>query len=68
MKKVQLVVTHHDNVVHYHPVGAPGGWKVDSSTRCIVAGKGMPRTYIPLDTVREWVVDEYEVQNPEEEF
>jgi hypothetical protein len=53
---VQLSVLYLDNITHYFP--ANGGWKVDATIRCIVIGRGMPRTYVPLDTVRSFTVED----------
>lgn len=50
----QLVVTYLDHTVMYYPVA--DGWRVDAPSRCVVIGR-MPRTYIPLDTVRSFWVE-----------
>jgi hypothetical protein len=52
---LQLVVAHADNSFSYYPV--PDGWRIDRSSGCIVIGKGVPRTYIPLDSVRSFSIE-----------
>lgn len=66
MTRVQLAVLYADNVTHYFPT--TGGWKVDPAFRCIVVGRGMPRTYIPLDAVRSFTVEDIQptTTDPEE--
>ena len=54
--RVHLVVTYNDHTVNYFPV--EGGWKIDNPHRCLVVGRGLPRTYIPLDQVRSFNVEE----------
>ena len=46
---VQLAVEYADHQTRYYPANA--GWRVDAAFRCIVIGKDLPRTYIPLDNV-----------------
>lgn len=55
--RVQLVVTYFDHQVMWYPIPAGQGWRVDNASRYIVIGK-FPRTYIPLDQVRSWNVEE----------
>lgn len=58
--KLQLVVTHTGNRIRYYPVTLEGGgWKVDTETRQIVIGLGVPRTWIPLDNVLSYAIEEY---------
>lgn len=52
---VQLVVTYNDHTVLFYPVS--DGWRISNPHRCIVIGK-MPRTYIPLDQVRSFEVEQ----------
>ncbi|MEU7771243.1 hypothetical protein AB0C44_07945 [Micromonospora taraxaci] len=52
---VQLAVEHFDHQTRYYP--ANGGWRIDAASRCIVIGKGLPRTHIPLDNVVAWRVE-----------
>jgi hypothetical protein len=54
---VQLVVTYNDHSILYYQVPEGEGWKISNPHRCIVIGS-MPRTYIPLDQVRSWVVEQ----------
>ena len=56
VSRVHLVVTYTDHTVLYFPV--EGGWKIDNPHRCLVVGRGLPRTYIPLDAVRSFDVEE----------
>jgi hypothetical protein len=54
---VQLVVTYFDHQIMYYQVPPHSGWRVDNASRCIVVGK-FPRTYIPLDQVRSFDVEQ----------
>lgn len=54
--RAQLVVTYNDNQIMYYQVGSDLSWRIDSVSRCVVIGK-MPRLYIPLDQVRNFVVE-----------
>jgi hypothetical protein len=57
-RRAQLVITYFDHQVMYFPVSYDdGGWKVDAASRCIVIGRGVPRTWIPLDQVRHWDIE-----------
>lgn len=58
MSRRQLVVTYADHMVMYYPVTADGGWKIDNPSRCLVVGRGVPRTYIPLDQVRSFQIEQ----------
>jgi len=49
--RVRLVVTHTTHQTTYYPVPPDQGWKVNVAMRCLVVGHGIPRTYIPLDSV-----------------
>ncbi|WP_346536964.1 hypothetical protein [Micromonospora sp. DPT] len=51
---VQLVVEYADHQTRYYP--ANPGWRIDAASRCIVIGR-MPRTYIPLDGVTAFHVE-----------
>lgn len=55
--RIQLVVTYNDHTIMYYPVAADQGWRISNPHRCIVIGK-MPRTYIPLDQVRSFNVED----------
>lgn len=52
---VQLAVEHFDHSTRYYPANA--GWRIDAASRCIVIGKDLPRTHIPLDNVASWRVE-----------
>jgi hypothetical protein len=52
----QLVVEYADDTRRYYPV-AGRGWRIDATSRCIVIGL-FPRTYVPLDAVRSFTVEE----------
>lgn len=56
--KTQLVVTYNDHAIMYYKVGPEHGWKIDNASRCLVIGK-FPRTYIPLDQVRSFNIENY---------
>lgn len=51
-----LVVTYFDHQVMYYSVSPDTGWRIDNPSRCLVVGK-FPRTYIPLDQVRNFVIE-----------
>ena len=53
---IQIVVTHRDNRFTFHTVPEGQGWKVDAACRCLVIGRGVPRTYVPLDGVMAFEV------------
>lgn len=55
---VQLVVEYDDHQRRYYP--AERGWRVDTAQRCIVIGRDLPRTYIPLDNVLSFDVEHYQ--------
>ena len=55
---VQLVVTYNDHTIMYYSVNMRQGWRVDAAKRCIVIGRRLPRTYIPLDSIRSWDVEQ----------
>lgn len=55
---LQLVVLHYDHTHMYYPLSmADGGWRIDHPSRCIVIGRGVPRTYVPLDGVRSFAIE-----------
>jgi hypothetical protein len=54
----QLVVTYHDRAIMYYPVDADRSWKIDPSWRCLIIGKGVPRTFVPLDQVRSFDIEQ----------
>jgi hypothetical protein len=51
VRVITIAVTHFNGQVMYHPVPEGQGWRIDPMHRCIVIGKGVPRTHVPLDTV-----------------
>jgi hypothetical protein len=56
--RLQLVILYHDHTHMYYPVSAEGGgWKIDAPSRCLVIGRGVPRTWIPLDQVRSFQIE-----------
>lgn len=55
MTYVQLAVEHADHQTRYYPVER--GWRVDAASRCIVIGRDLPRTYVPLDDVFAFTVE-----------
>lgn len=57
--RIQIVVTRPDHSIHYYPVPRDQGWRVDPVTRCIVIGRGVPRTYVPLDRADDFTVETY---------
>jgi hypothetical protein len=46
---IEIEVAYADHTMCYF--SAEDGWKVDSPSRCLVIGRGVPRMYIPLDSV-----------------
>lgn len=58
---VQLVVEYADHQTRYYP--ANPGWRVDAASRCLVIGRDLPRTYIPLDRVMAWTVEQVNPRN-----
>lgn len=57
MPEIQLVVTYNDHSTMYYPVA--NRWRIDNPSRCLVIGT-MPRTYVPLDQVRNFEVEDVE--------
>lgn len=53
--RVQLAVEYGDHQTRYYP--ANRGWRIDAASRCIVIGRDLPRTYVPLDRVTGWTVE-----------
>lgn len=61
MRTLQLVVWHKDTLMpRYYSVSADTGWRIDCDTRQIVIGRDLPRTYIPLDNVTSYQIEEIE--------
>lgn len=48
---VHVRVTYRDGTDAYYPVPPTEGWRLDTRTRELVIGKGVPRTHVPLDAV-----------------
>jgi hypothetical protein len=59
MKKIQLVVQYFNGQRGYYSIPEGQGWKVLTESRQIVVGRGVPRTFIPLDSVMCYTVEEY---------
>jgi hypothetical protein len=55
---VQIAVYYLDDTTRWYPVNEQ--WRVDTVRREIVIGRGIPRTHIPLDTVRAYHVEPYD--------
>jgi hypothetical protein len=70
-RRKQLVINYFDRVDQYHEVDqatayhevsiSEGGWKIDAEMRCLVIGR-YPRTYIPLDRVRNFRIEDIDGQ------
>jgi hypothetical protein len=58
--KVQLVVLYNDHVTMYYPIPQGQGWHVDAANRQIIIGRGLPRTAVPLDQVRNYRVENFQ--------
>jgi hypothetical protein len=56
--KLQLVVIHTGHRIRYYQIPAEGGWKVDTETRQLVIGRGVPRDFVPLDNVLSYSIEE----------
>lgn len=55
---VQLRVEYADHQRRYFP--AERGWRIDAASRCIVIGRDLPRTYVPLDGVTDFTIERSE--------
>lgn len=53
---MQIRVEYADGQTRYFP--AKDGWRVDAMKRCLVIGRGVPRTFVPLDGVTHFVIEE----------
>ena len=60
--RTQLVVTYNDHQIMYYPIPYDDGWRIDNPSRCLVIGK-FPRTYIPLDQVRSFDIQRYQIHD-----
>lgn len=56
MPQITLVVTYADHQTGYFQVPEGESWRVDPATRCLVVGRGVPRTHVPLDSVQSFDV------------
>lgn len=61
MRRVQLVVEYADQQRRYFPIPEGQGWRIDTSTRCLIIGHGTPRTLVPLDRVTDFTIETFEV-------
>lgn len=52
--RTQLVVSYADHSTRYYVIGPGSSWRIDAASRCLVIGRGVPRTYVPLDQVRSF--------------
>lgn len=57
-QRLQLAVTYADDVTRYYPVTGARGWRIDVTHRQIVIGRSVPRTMIPLDSVRAYTIEQ----------
>lgn len=48
---IQLAFTYANGETMYHPVPSGQGWRIDTTHRAVIIGKGVPRTIVPLDGV-----------------
>lgn len=55
---IHVVVEYRDHQRGFYPVPAGQSWRLDTAARCIVIGTGVPRTYVPLDSVLSFNVEE----------
>lgn len=53
------MVSYFNGTYRYYPVPPEQGWKLDTMNRCLVIGRGVPRTWIPLDNVASYIIEEY---------
>jgi hypothetical protein len=56
--QIKIVVSYADHQTGFFPVPSGEGWRVDPALRCIVIGRGVPRTLVPLDGVQCFHVEE----------
>jgi hypothetical protein len=55
--KLHLVVVHTGHRIRYYPIPETG-WKIDPEWRQIVLGVGVPRTFIPMDNILSYDIEE----------
>lgn len=56
--RVVLVVTYADHQIGFYPVDPEQGWRIDAALRCLVIGRRIPRTIVPLDNVHRIEITE----------
>jgi hypothetical protein len=57
--QLQLVVTHNNEKVTYHPVGTDRPWRIDAGLRELVIGKGVGRVMLPLCNILYYSLEQY---------
>lgn len=57
-RKLHLAVQFKNGENGYFPVSSARGWRINSASREIIVGKGVPRTHIPLDNVLYYDIEE----------
>lgn len=55
---IQLVVWHRGTHSPAFYTVPDSGWRIDAEVRMLVLGKGVPRTFIPLDNIRSFDIEE----------
>jgi hypothetical protein len=63
MKLVNLQVLHTDGTYTYYQINNRG-WRIDVPSRLLVVGRGLERTIVPLDTVRNVSFEVTETPDP----
>jgi hypothetical protein len=58
VSRVQIIVEYADHEFRYFPVSE--SWRIDAAQRCLIIGRGLPREYVPLDSVRAFTIAELE--------
>lgn len=58
-KRIQLVVTHNNENVTYHPVGDGRPWRIDAGLQELVIGRGVGRVMVPLCNIMYYTLEEY---------
>lgn len=59
---VHIVVSYADHQTGYYPVPDDQGWRVDAASRCIIIGRRVPRTYVPLDDVQAFTIEDCDTE------
>lgn len=55
---IRLVVSYADHQTGFFDVPEGEGWRIDAASRCLVIGRRVPRTYVPLDGVQCFAIEE----------